>query len=552
MKTQANPLAQGIIREGEIKLESLEFNTKFWAKDPTLWKQDDYHKNFIVKFLGWQKVYDWTLERIEDILHFAQEAKTHFKHCVVMGLGGSSLAPEVLRTVFGKQEDWPELIVLDTTNPDWVGAARARINPAETLFIFASKSGGTVEPSSQFAYFYEEVKKAGVQNPGDNFIAITDPGTGLEKLAKNKKFRKTFLNPADIGGRFSALSMFGMVPAAIMGVDIKKLLTIAKEEAATFGPEAPLKGNAALELGAFMGACAVNQTRDKLTLLTPVDFATFGLWAEQLVAESTGKEGKGIVPVAGESLVPNFTYRDDRFFVHLSTGSEDDKKVAAYANQLAASEMPVLTIYMQDKYQLGAMFLLWEIATAAAGAILAIDPFDQPNVQAAKTMTKEILAKLSKDDVPAEVSTPLLAAEDLKVKLDTLGQDIYSLLESNDYLALLPYVYPDADTEKALLALRDKVMNKTKRAVLFGYGPRYLHSTGQLHKGDGNNGVFLILSAEPKDDIKIPGQTYTFGQLCNAQALGDYQALQEKGRRVIKIHLTQPVAEQIKKITDLF
>ncbi len=552
MKTQANPLAQGIIREGEIKLESLEFNTKFWAKDPTLWKQDDYHKNFIVKFLGWQKVYDWTLERIEDILHFAQEAKTHFKHCVVMGMGGSSLAPEVLRTVFGKQEGWPELIVLDTTNPDWVGAARARINPAETLFIFASKSGGTVEPSSQFAYFYEEVKKAGVQNPGDNFIAITDPGTGLEKLAKEKNFRKTFLNPADIGGRFSALSMFGMVPAAIMGVDIKKLLTIAKEEAATFGPEAPIKGNAALELGAFMGACAVNQTRDKLTLLTPVDFATFGLWAEQLVAESTGKEGKGIVPVAGESLVPNFTYRDDRFFVHLSTGSEDDKKVAAYANQLAASEMPVLTIYMQDKYQLGAMFLLWEIATAAAGAILAIDPFDQPNVQAAKTMTKEILAKLSKGNVPAEVSAPLLAAEDLKVKLDTLGQDIYSLLESNDYLAILPYVYPDADTKKALLALRDKVMNKTKRAVLFGYGPRYLHSTGQLHKGDGNNGVFLILSAEPKDDIKIPGQTYTFGQLCNAQALGDYQALQEKGRRVIKIHLTQPVAEQIKKITDLF
>ena len=552
MKTQANPLAQGIIREGEIKLEALEFNTKFWAKDPTLWKQDDYHKDFIVKFLGWQKVYDWTLERIDSVLAFAQEAKANFKHCVVMGMGGSSLAPEVLRTVFGKQEGWPELIVLDTTNPDWVGAARARINPAETLFIFASKSGGTVEPSSQFAYFYEEVKKSGVKKPGDNFIAITDPGTGLEKLAKEKKFRKTFLNPADIGGRFSALSMFGMVPAAIMGIDIKKLLEIAKEEAATFGPEAPVKDNAALELGAFMGACACNQTRDKLTLLTPADFTTFGLWAEQLVAESTGKEGKGIVPVAGESLVPNFTYRDDRFFVHLSTGSEDDKKVTAYVSQLAANEMPVLTIYMQDKYHLGAMFLLWEIATAAAGAILAIDPFDQPNVQAAKTMTKEILAKLSQGDVPAEVSAPLLAAEDLKVKLETLGQDIYSLLESNDYLAILPYVYPDADTEKALLALRDKVMHKTKRAVLFGYGPRYLHSTGQLHKGDGNNGVFLILSAEPKNDIKIPGQTYTFGQLCNAQALGDYQALLEKGRRVIKLHLTQPVAEHIKKITELF
>ena len=554
MKTQANPLAQGIIREGEIKLESLDFNTKFWAKDPTLWKQDKEHKEFIVKFLGWQKVYDWTLERLDQVLAFAQEAKQAFKHCVVMGMGGSSLAPEVFRTVFGKQAGYPELIVLDTTNPDWVGAARERINPAETLFIFASKSGGTVEPSSQFAYFYEEVKKAGVKKPGDNFIAITDPGTGLEKLAKEKHFRKVFLNPADIGGRFSALSMFGIVPAAIMGVDVKKLLEIAKEEAETFGPQAPWQENAAVQLGAFMGACAANQTQDKLTLLTPSDFATFGLWAEQLVAESTGKEGKGIVPVAGESLVPNFTYRDDRFFVHLSTGSEDDKRVTAYAKTLAENEMPVFTIYLNDKYQLGAMFLLWEIATAAAGAILKIDPFDQPNVQAAKTMTKEILAKLASGDVPSEVTAPILVSTDIanQVKLNTLGQDIYSLLESNDYIAILPYVYPSADVEKALLTLRDKIMNKTKRSVLFGYGPRYLHSTGQLHKGDGNNGVFLILSVDPQQDIKIPGQKYTFGQLCNAQALGDFQALQEKGRRVVKLHLTQPLLENIQKITDLF
>ncbi len=554
MKTQANPLAQGIIREGVIKLETLEFNTKFWAKDPTLWKQDKEHKEFIVKFLGWQKVYDWTLERLDQVLAFAQEAKQTFKHCVVMGMGGSSLAPEVFRTVFGKQAEYPELIVLDTTNPDWVGAARERINPAETLFIFASKSGGTVEPSSQFAYFYDEVKKAGVKTPGDNFIAITDPGTGLEKLAKEKKFRKVFLNPADIGGRFSALSMFGIVPAAIMGVDVKKLLEIAKEEAVSFGPEASWQENAAIQLGAFMGACAANQTQDKLTLLTPSDFATFGLWAEQLVAESTGKEGKGIVPVAGESLVPNFTYRDDRFFVHLSTGSEDDKRVTAYAKTLAENEMPVLTIYLNDKYQLGAMFLLWEIATAAAGAILKIDPFDQPNVQAAKTMTKDILAKLASGDVPAEVTAPILVSTDIasQVKLNTLGQDVYSLLESNDYIAILPYVYPSAEVEKALLALRDKVMNKTKRSVLFGYGPRYLHSTGQLHKGDGNNGVFLILSADPQQDIKIPGQKYTFGQLCNAQALGDFQALQEKGRRVVKLHLTQPLLENIQKITDLF
>ncbi len=554
MKTQSNPLAQGIIREGEIKLETLDFNTKFWAKDPTLWKQDPEHQAFIVKFLGWQKVYDWTLERIDSVLAFAQEAKNTFKHVVVMGMGGSSLAPEVFRTVFGKQSGYPELIVLDTTQPDWVGSARARINPAETLFIFASKSGGTVEPSSQFAYFYEEVKKAGIKTPGQNFIAITDPGTGLEKLAKDKKFRKVFLNPADIGGRFSALSMFGIVPAALMGVDVKKLLTVAKEQAATFAGDAPVKENASLELGAFMGACTANESRDKLTLLTPADFATFGLWAEQLVAESTGKEGKGIVPVAGETLQENFDYRDDRFFVHLSTGSEDDKRVTARAKEITASGAPVLTIYLEDKYQLGAMFLLWEIATAAAGAILAIDPFDQPNVQAAKTMTKEILAKLSAGEVPAEVSAPMLASSDIanQIDLKTLGQDVYSVLESNDYIAILPYVYPSEEVEKALCALRDKIMNKTKRAVLFGYGPRYLHSTGQLHKGDGNNGVFLILSAEPENDIKIPGQKYTFGQLCNAQALGDFQALQAKGRRVIKVHLTQPLLESIQKLTDLF
>ena len=471
-----------------------------------------------------------------------------------MGMGGSSLAPEVFRTVFGKQDGWPELIVLDTTNPDWIGAARARLNPAETLFIFASKSGGTVEPSSQYAYFFDEVKKSGVKEPGKNFAAITDPGTGLEALAKKNHFRKIFLNPADIGGRFSALSMFGIVPAAIMGVDVKRLLTVAQEQAATFGPEAPAKDNAAVKLGAFMGACNVNHGKDKLTLLTPKDFATFGLWAEQLVAESTGKEGKGIVPVAGETLTPNFDYRDDRLFVHLSTGSEDDKRVTSIAKDLAERGYPILTIELENVYQLGAMFLLWEIATAAAGAILGINPFDQPNVQEAKTMAKNVLAKLEQGDIPAEVSAPILVSSDIadEVKLDTLAQDLYSLLESNDYVAILPYVYPSEDVEKALLALRDKIMARTKRAVLFGFGPRYLHSTGQLHKGDGNNGVFLILSAEPANDIKIPGQHYTFGQLCNAQALGDFQALQAKGRRVIKLHLTQPLLDSIKKISSLF
>ena len=294
MNTKETPMAEGIIREGLIKLDGLNFNTKFWAKDASLWKQDKESQEFIVKFLGWQKVYNWTLERAEEILAFAADVKQNFNHVVVMGMGGSSLAPEVIRTVFGKQAGYPELIVLDTTNADWISAARAKIDPAKTLFIFASKSGGTVEPSSQYAFFNDEVKKAGVKDPGQNFCAITDAGTGLEALAKKNKFRKTFINPSDIGGRFSALSMFGMVPAALMGVDIVKLLETAKKAAETFGPEAEMKNNAALQLGAFMGASYANHSKDKLTILAPKELAAFGLWAEQLVAESTGKEGKGV------------------------------------------------------------------------------------------------------------------------------------------------------------------------------------------------------------------------------------------------------------------
>ena len=555
MNTHETPLAEGIIREGLIKLEGLEFNTKFWAKDPTLWKKDKEHKEFIVKFLGWQKVYDWTLERVDDILAFAADVKQNFKYVVVMGMGGSSLAPEVIRTVFGKQAGYPELIVLDTTNADWVHAARTHIDPAQTLFIFASKSGGTVEPSSQYAYFHEEVKKAGVKDPGQNFCAITDPGTGLETLAKKNKFRKIFLNPADIGGRFSALSMFGMVPAALMGVDIVKLLKIAQKEAQGFGPEADFKTNAAVKLGALMGASFANHSKDKLTIITPKELASFGLWAEQLVAESTGKEGKGIVPVVGEGLFKNFDYREDRVFVHISNGSEDDKRVSAIMDDLEERSYPVMTISMEEEYELGAQFLLWEIATAAAGAIMAIDPFDQPNVQAAKTLTKQILGKLEKKEISdEELNKPFMVAKDIEkeVKFDTLAQDVYSLLESNDYIALLAYVYPSEEAAKALLALRDKILTRTKRAVLFGYGPRYLHSTGQLHKGDGNNGVFIILSADAENDIQIPGQHYTFGQLCAAQALGDFQALEEKGRRVIKIHLTQPILQAIKNLSDKF
>lgn len=547
-------MAEGVIREGLIKLDGLEFDTKFWKRDPSLWKQDPTHQKLIESFLGWQTVYDWTLEHIDEILNVSEGAKSEFDHCILMGMGGSSLAPEVFRSVFGKQPGYPELIVLDTTNPDWITAARKEIDPAKTLFIFASKSGGTVEPSSQFAYFYDEVKKAGVKTPGHNFIAITDEGTSLQELGKKNKFRHVFINPSDIGGRFSALSFFGIVPAAIMGVDVARILNLAKEAAAAFGPEAPVKENIALKLGAYLGACTNNHNKDKMTILAPEEIKVFGLWAEQLVAESTGKESKGIVPVSGETIYRNFDYREDRFFVHISAKVDDDARVEEVAQDLAERGYPIMSIKMDDLYQLGGLFLLWEIATAAAGAILGINPFDQPNVQEAKSMTKEVLNELEKGNIPAEVTVPLLVGKDLEgeVEMDNLAQDIFSLLESNDYIAILPYVYPSKEIEKALVNLRDDIFCRTKRAVLLGYGPRYLHSTGQLFKGDGNNGVFILLSADPETDIKIPGQNYTFGQLCNAQALGDFKALEAKHRRVIKLHLTQPIAQSIKKIADLF
>lgn len=554
MNINFNPMAEGIIREGLIKLENLNFKKKFWEKDPTLWKKDPQHQELIRNFLGWQKVYDWTLEHLEEVTKLADEVKNEYKYCVVMGMGGSSLAPEVFRTLFGKQAGYPELFVLDTTNPDWINEVQGKLNPAETLFIFASKSGGTVEPSSQFAYFYDCVKQAGVQNPGKHFIAITDEKTGLQTLAQKHNFRKVFTNPSDIGGRFSALSFFGIVPAAIMGVDVRKILEIAKKEAESFGPEAADKTNAALCLGAYMGACYVNHNKDKMTVLAPKEIATFGLWVEQLVAESTGKEGKGIVPVVGEQLHRNFDYREDRYFVYISVNTDDNKRVEEIAADLSERGFAMLTLTLEDNYQLGALYLLWEIATAAAGAVLAIDPFDQPNVQEAKTLTKNVLTKLEQGNIPQEVTAPILVSKDLKeeVKLETLAQDFYSLLESNNYIAILPYLWPSEQINTELEELRDKILCRTKRAVLFGYGPRYLHSTGQLHKGDGNNGVFLILSADPEKDIKIPGQNYTFGQLCNAQALGDFQALENKGRRVIKLHLSQPVAQAIKQLSDLF
>ncbi|WP_428898501.1 glucose-6-phosphate isomerase/transaldolase / glucose-6-phosphate isomerase [Parelusimicrobium proximum] len=552
MNIKTNNAADNIISEGMLKLERMDFIKRFYAKDASLWKTEPEHVKIIDNSLGWQKVYDWTMERLPEISAFADEIKETFTHVVVMGMGGSSLAPEVFRVVFGKQKGYPELVVLDSTNADWVGYVREQIKLETTLFIFASKSGGTVEPSSQFAYFYEELTGK-VKDPGQNFIAITDPGTGLEKLATEKKFRKIFVNRSDIGGRFSALSYFGMVPAALAGYDVKAILESAAKYASEFTAETPMKTNPALRLGALMATGSMKM-KDKLTLIMTPEVSVFGLWIEQLVAESTGKEGKGVVPVAGEGTYKNFDYKSDRVFVHIAFDSKKEDTADNVTDTLFDTEHPVMEMEMSAKTAIGAQMLIWEIATAAAGAILGVDPFDQPNVQDAKTLAKNILNDLEGGKVDPDTKKDLIVSKRLegKVALKSLAQDLFSALEGDDFIAILPYVDASPEIEEILSKLRDEIFLRTKRAVVFGFGPRYLHSTGQLHKGGKDNGVYLIISADADKDIKIPGQKYSFEGLCSAQALGDFKALESKGRRAIKIHLASPVVENLKKLSELF
>lgn len=549
MQANYNKSAEEFINKGLTELDGKNFTQRLYNHDATLWKTEEAHTKIINNSLGWTEVYDWTLEHLQEIQDFAQAAKQDFNHIVLMGMGGSSLAPEVLRVIFGKKEGWPELLVLDSTNPDWVSCVRGKIDPAKTLFIFASKSGGTVEPSSQFKYFYEEVSKV-KENAGDNFIAITDPGTGLEQLGTEKKFRKIFLNKADIGGRFSALSFFGMVPAALCGIEIEKILKSAKEAGESFKAD---NHCAAAKLGALMGE-AYKNGQDKLTLVMPCAVSVFGLWVEQLVAESTGKEDKGVVPVAGEKFDKDFAYKNDRVFAYISYPCEcNTKKIAPQAEVLKASAHPFFEVAMKDKYDIGSMFLLWEVATAACGALMDINPFDQPNVQAAKTIAKNLLTDLSEGKTSAETYLDIIVSDNLKgkVNFETLGKDLKAVLTGNDYLAVLPYMHNSDETDKVFVSLKDKLLTETGHAVLFGYGPRYLHSTGQLHKGDGNHGVFLIVSADGETEVKIPGEKYSFNDLVNAQALGDFKALAEKGRRVIKVHIKKPVCEGLKKLTSV-
>jgi len=485
---------------------------RIWARDPTVWK-DDPDTPEIRDRLGWLTVGEAMAQQVKSLTAFAGEVRGEFDRVVLCGMGGSSLGPEVVWRTFGAAPGHPELHVLDSTDPRAVRQA-AQGDLARTLFIISSKSGTTQESDSFFRYFWERTGGKGSQ-----FVAITDPGTPLEQLAGDRRFRRTFLNQADIGGRYSALSYFGLVPAALIGVDIDTLLHRAHRMAEACAACVPALENPAARLGALLGEAAL-AGRNKVTFVLSPGIASFGLWAEQLIAESTGKEGKGILPVAGEPLGAPGVYGEDRVFVSMVLAGEADAGVETRLADLEQAGHPVVHVKLEDRSDLGQEFFRWEFATAVAGAVLRINPFDQPNVAESKANTKAVLAK-------GNAPSPAAAAADLKQFL--------AAIKPGDYLAIMAYLPPTPENDRRLAAIRLRLRDRLKVATTLGYGPRFLHSTGQLHKGGPPVGHFLQLTERPAEDLSIPGEPFSFGQLEAAQAAGDLVALRARGRPAIRI-----------------
>jgi transaldolase/glucose-6-phosphate isomerase len=508
------------------QLEASAVVRRIQEKDASLWSADPSAQKEIRERLGWLQVADHMKERIPELTALKQELVSEgFSQALLMGMGGSSLAPEVFRQTFGAVKGALDVHVLDTTDPAAILAVADQLDLAKTIFIVASKSGTTLETLSHYRYFWQESGGKGRQ-----FLAITDPGSQLADEAQAKKFRRTFLNPADIGGRYSALSYFGLVPAALGGVDLGGLLDRAATMAQACSPSVPVAENPGAWLGAVFAESA-KAGRDKVTIVIPKAVASFGIWAEQLIAESTGKQGRGLIPVADEPLGPPDVYGNDRLFVRLVLPGDDAD--AARFDALSKAGHPVVTLKLSDPLGIGAEFFRWEYAIAVAGVSLQINVFDQPNVQEAKDLTKKVLSEGNPPTVGEGIRWSGQKGSTLNAAIETLLAQV----KRGDYVALLAYVGPDAEHDAALGAIRLAIRDKHRVATTLGYGPRYLHSTGQLHKGGPNTGVFLQIVGDDPDDLPIPGETFTFGVLKQAQALGDFQALRNHGRRVLRVQM---------------
>jgi glucose-6-phosphate isomerase len=529
-------------------------------RDHTLWKDDPTE---ISNRFGWLDSPKNMAAHLEEIRALADAVRQEgYTHALLLGMGGSSLAPEVFRQVFGVGDGGLDLAVLDSTHPDAVMAFDQRLDPARTLYLPATKSGGTVETLSFLKYFYNRtVEQVGAAQAGAHFAAITDPGSGLADLAGKLGFRHTFLNDPNIGGRYSALSFFGLVAAGLVGIDLDRLL----QTASAMAQQCEQPRNPGLELGAFIGAGAL-AGRDKLTLFASPTLASVGGWVEQLVAESTGKEGKGILPVDLEPPGTPASYGNDRLFVHMRHAGDPTYDAALAA--LVEAGNPVYTIELDDLHQLGGLFFQWEIATIAAGRLLAINPFDQPDVEAAKILARDTVAAYHQHGTLPQAA-PTLSLGNLDFYGDTTEGEtttVESLFAAffapqaqgpAPYIALQAYFPADLEYDAILQGLRLGLRDRHRLATTLGYGPRFLHSTGQLHKGDSGNGLFLQLTADPKQDAAIPDQAgadtaaLSFAVLKDAQAMGDHQALSQAGRRVLRVHLGGDIAAGLERLAQL-
>lgn len=551
---------------GLSALRQARFSERLWAKDASLWKKDKEHQKIIRNSLGWLTLPDAMAAGLGPVRSFAAEVRRDgFTHALVLGMGGSSLSCEVLRRCFDRATGHPALEVLDSTNPGTVAAMAGRIRPDRTLFIVSSKSGSTIEPNCLLEYFFALVSRSAGAQAGRQFVAITDPGTSLEKLAVSRKFRKVFINPTDIGGRFSALSLFGLVPAAVMGVDCPRLLGTARDCARLCAATMETAENPGLRLGAAIGRHAL-QGRDKLTLsLTPA-LEPLGLWIEQLIAESTGKEGRGILPVHGEPLAAAESYGPDRIFVRIALRGQPEREVEERLGALERAGHPVIRFSLQDVYDLGAQFFLWEIATAAAGFLLGVNPFDQPDVQKAKDQTKRLLCGLDGGALPRETAN--LRAGGLAAYADSAligglgahaGLDLplrkvlaahLGRLKPGDYCVIVAYAHADDDTRHTLESLQRNIRRMTTAPVTVEYGPRYLHSTGQLYKGGPSSGLFLELLTQDAASLPIPGEAFNFGVLHQAQARGDFATMLASGRRILRLDLGPATGDSLRALAN--
>jgi len=532
---------------------------RLFRRDASLWKKDPGHDRVILNRLGWLDSPRWLEGKIPELTAFASEVRSEgFTRVLLLGMGGSSLAPEVLAEILRAAPGAPTLEVLDSTDPSAIRSAETSHRLDRTFFLVSSKSGRTIETLSQYRYFRARLEEMRVDSIPGRFAAITDPGSALERLASEDGMRRVFLNPADIGGRYSALSYFGMVPGALLGLDLEAFGARAARVAKEFASAEPER-NGALRLGAWLGAAA-RSGRDKLTILTPSSLRPIGYWIEQLIAESTGKEGRGIVPVEGEP--PGFAryYSEDRCFVAITLQGEPAPELVGLGSELRQTGAPWIQITLSDRTDLAAEIYRWEVATAIAGAALEIDPFDEPNVQESKDATAAILAEVERTgDVPVgqprsrDEGVETFASEDLWGKLTShapghpslemvLGR-FFALCEPGDYLAILAFLERTAATESAFANLRREIRDAVLIPVLQGYGPRYLHSIGQLYKGGPPKGLFLMITAASGQDLPIPLSGITFGKLELAQALGDARSLESHGRPTLRLHIAGSVTQ---------